>query len=70
MYFDSFADFAAMGGHGTFVWLAYSFFLIVIIWNLVLPQIRRRQVLESAHRYWLRADAEKQSHTNNESENK
>jgi|MEHZ01.4.fsa_nt_MEHZ011172423.1_9 heme exporter protein D len=61
MYFDSFTDFIAMGGHGTFVWMAYACFLMVIIWNLVSPAIRRRQVLESARRYWRRVDAESQS---------
>ena len=54
-----------MGGHGFFVWLAYAFFLIVIIWNLVSPVIRRRQVLESARRYWRRADAENQPQSEN-----
>ena len=49
-----------MGGHGAFVWMAYACFLMVIIWNFVSPAIRRRQVLESARRYWRRVDAESQ----------
>lgn len=56
MYFDSFSEFLAMGGHGLFVWLAYAAFVIVLTWNIVAPKIRRRQVLDAATRYWRRED--------------
>lgn len=59
MYFDSFSEFLAMGGHGLFVWLAYAAFLLVVTWNLLAPKIRRRQVVESVKRYWRREDAKK-----------
>jgi heme exporter protein D len=36
MYFDSFADFIAMGGHGVFVWSAYGISALLIIGNIVL----------------------------------
>jgi|SaaInlV_100m_DNA_5_1039725.scaffolds.fasta_scaffold12996_2 heme exporter protein D len=54
MYFDSFSEFLAMGDHGLYVWMAYAAFLILIIWNLVTPQLRRRRVLDSVGRYWRR----------------
>lgn len=57
MYFDSFSEFLAMDGHGLYVWLAYGAFLILIIWNLIAPKLRRRQVLDSVVRYWRREDA-------------
>ena len=59
MYFDSFADLIAMDGHGVFVWLAYASFLLIIVWNLLAPKFRRKQVLESAKRYWHRVEAQK-----------
>lgn len=56
MYFDSFAEFIAMGGHGQYVWMAYAAFLIIVCWNLLAPKLRRRQVLESVTRYWRRQE--------------
>ena len=56
MYFDSFSEFLAMGNHGLYVWMAYGAFLILIIWNLITPKLRRRQVLESVIRHWRRED--------------
>lgn len=35
MYFDSFADFLAMGRHGFYVWTAYGISLGLILINLV-----------------------------------
>ena len=61
MYFSSWNDFVAMGGHGLYVWLSYGFFLIVIIWNLLMPVIQRSHVLKSTARYWRRRQSEVQS---------
>ena len=60
MYFDSFSAFIDMGGHGFYVWIAYASFVLIFVWNLVTIKLRRRKVVESARRYWLRADAKSQ----------
>ena len=57
MYFDSFAAFIDMGGHGFYVWIAYAAFVLIFVWNLLTIKLRRRKVLESARRYWRRAAA-------------
>ena len=45
MYFETFADFLAMGGHGLYVWLAYgATALIWIGYPLALYLLRRRSV--------------------------
>lgn len=54
MYFDSWSEFFAMGGHGLYVWLAWGFFLMVILWNLVAPLMAKTQVLKSVRRHWRR----------------
>tara|TARA_A100001391_G_scaffold134582_1_gene93367 strand:+ start:18015 stop:18230 length:216 start_codon:yes stop_codon:yes gene_type:complete len=36
MYFDSFADFLAMGDHGFYVWSAYGISALLIIGNMLL----------------------------------
>ncbi|UWN51641.1 hypothetical protein ASALC70_03871 [Alcanivorax sp. ALC70] len=35
MYFDSFADFLAMGNHGFYVWTAYGLSALLIIGNML-----------------------------------
>lgn len=45
MAFDSFADFLAMGRHGPYVWSAYGVTALVVLWNVVQPLLRRRQLL-------------------------
>jgi len=47
MYFDSLADFLAMGKHGFYVWSAYGVSALLIIANMVLAirgqgQVRQR----------------------------
>lgn len=52
MSFSSFSDFIAMGGHGLFVWSAYSITLIVIVGNFVWPvvlQKRNIKLLQARH---------------------
>lgn len=43
MHFDSFADFIAMGGHGLYVWLAYSIAICVLVFNIASPLLTKRQ---------------------------
>ncbi len=49
-YFDSFADFVAMGGHGPYVWSAYGVSLSVLLWLVLRPIGRRRQILRQLKR--------------------
>lgn len=37
MYFDSFAEFLDMGGHGYFVWSCYAIVLVVLVGNIIQP---------------------------------
>jgi heme exporter protein D len=37
MYFDSFAEFVDMGGHGVFVWSCYAIVLVVLVGNILQP---------------------------------
>lgn len=50
MNFDSFSDFLAMGGHALYVWLSYGIGVAVIIVNIVLPLVRRKQVVQQLKR--------------------
>lgn len=43
--FDSFSDFLAMGGYGTFVWFSYLAFFAVVIWNYWQPRHERKRVV-------------------------
>ncbi|MFT6913958.1 MAG: heme exporter protein D [Motiliproteus sp.] len=43
MYFDSFSDFIAMGGHGLYVWLAYSIALVIIVFNVLSPLLGQKK---------------------------
>lgn len=62
-YFDSFADFLAMGHHGPYVWSAYGIALAIMIGMVAAPlqrgkalrkmiarQLRRDEVIEQADR--------------------
>ena len=44
--FDSFSDFLAMGGYGTYVWSAYAFFVLVLIFNIWQPILARKKYLK------------------------
>ncbi len=39
----SLAEFFAMGGYGFYVWTSYALTLIVLVANIVIPVIERRQ---------------------------
>lgn len=53
MNFHSLHDFIHMGGHGFYVWLSYALALVVVVYNIVAPLIRRRRFL-AAHRGRMR----------------
>ncbi|WP_421866662.1 heme exporter protein CcmD [Motiliproteus sp.] len=50
MFFDSFSDFLAMGGHGFYVWLAYGIAVAIIVYNVVSPLLRKKQFIEQHKR--------------------
>lgn len=39
------ADFFAMGGYAFYVWTAYGIALVVLLINIVLPIIQRKQLI-------------------------
>lgn len=50
MFFDSFAAFIEMGGHGLYVWLAYSIALVVVLYNVISPILRKKQFITEYQR--------------------
>ncbi|HET8730331.1 MAG TPA: heme exporter protein CcmD [Moraxellaceae bacterium] len=46
MYFDSLADFLAMGKHAPYVWSAYGVTFAVVLWNVLQPWRTRRQLIQ------------------------
>ncbi len=50
MYFESFADFIAMGKHGVYVWSAYGITLAVLALNVALPILARKRYLHEEAR--------------------
>lgn len=58
MSFDSFSDFLSMGGHGLYVWLSYAIAVAVVIVNIVLPTMSRRQLFADARRRLRREDTQ------------
>lgn len=54
MYFDSFNDFIAMGGHGLYVWLSYGIFALIMLWIVCSLKLDRRSALNSARKTWAR----------------
>ncbi len=54
MFFESFNDFVAMGGHGLYVWLAYAIGLVIIVFNVASPILRKRTFIAEYKRRLLR----------------
>lgn len=50
MYFDNWSDFFAMGGHGVYVWSAYGFALLIIIWNVLAPVLAHKKAITQVRR--------------------
>lgn len=46
MSWDSFADFAAMGGYGLYVWGSYAMVAVAAVWEGLLLQQRRQRALD------------------------
>ena len=50
MYFESWAGFFQMGGHGIYVWSAYVLGTLVVIYNLAAPVLARRRAVRDIRR--------------------
>ncbi len=50
LFFDSFADFLAMGKHGFYVWLCYGITALVILANVVAPIRQRKKLIDQQTR--------------------
>ena len=50
MFFESFAEFLAMGKHGFYVWLCYGITTLVIIANILAPIRQRKKLIEQQTR--------------------
>ena len=46
----SWSEFFAMGGYAFFVWMSYGLTLLVIVFNIVMPLIQRKQVIKRVKR--------------------
>ena len=63
--FDSAADFFAMGGYGFFVWIAYAFFVLFILWCVILPGVQRRQIVRLIKARQRREEQQRQGGSGN-----
>lgn len=50
MNFETLNDFIHMGGHGPYVWTSYGVGLVVIIYNVIAPMVRRKEVIKRLNR--------------------
>ncbi len=46
----SWSEFFAMGGYAFFVWMSYGITVAVIVLNIVMPLIQRKQVIKRVKR--------------------
>lgn len=50
MFFESFADFLAMGRHGFYVWLCYGIALLLFVLNAVQPILQKKKIIKEQAR--------------------
>ncbi len=50
MFFDDFASFIAMGGHGQYVWLSYGLAALIVTINFVSPMLTRKKIIKDIER--------------------
>ena len=50
MEFSSFSEFIDMGGYAFNVWSVYALFALFVAANLMLPRIKRKQILREQKR--------------------
>lgn len=51
----------AMDGYGPYVWTCYAVFVLMLLWDLAMPWLRRRHVLADIRSRVRRDAARKQS---------
>ncbi len=42
---NSFDEFLAMGGYGFYVWTSYAIGFVVLVLNIIIPLMQRKQLL-------------------------
>ncbi|MDE1461537.1 heme exporter protein CcmD [Spartinivicinus poritis] len=50
MYFESWQQFWLMGGHGPYVWVSYAIGLMVVLYNVLSPWLKRKQLIKDTLR--------------------
>ena len=55
------AEFFNMGGYAFFVWSSYGITLVVMIWNIVSPGMRRKKILAQIKRAIKREQLQEKS---------
>ncbi len=50
MFFEDFASFIAMGGHGQYVWLSYGVAALIVAVNFVSPMLTRKKIIKDIER--------------------
>lgn len=61
MYFKTFEDFIAMGGHGFYVWLCYGVTLSALIAYFVVSNKQTNSAKVKLKKFYVRLDASKSS---------
>lgn len=46
----SFSEFLAMGGYGFYVWTSYGLTLVVLLLNIIIPVVQRKQFFRQSLR--------------------
>lgn len=60
MYFDTFADFIAMGTHGPYVWSAYGLTILVVVLNFMAIARQRKNTLATIRQKLVRQELARQ----------
>lgn len=63
MYFKDISSFIAMGGHGSFVWLAYGVSLLIIAYNVMAPVLAWKKLKTQMFRHKQRQIRQQQGDT-------
>ena len=68
MVFQSLHDLLTMGGHGPYVWGAYTVGLLVLLWNVIQPVMQQRTVTQDILRNTRREKLRGESINSNKKE--
>ncbi len=52
-------EFFHMGGYALYVWPSYGLALVVLLWNVILPMLRKKRHIANIKRRLRRAQNEK-----------